>query len=294
MAFWWTSTGRFIARLWTRSTFHGPPLHLCRHSAVEARSGYNDDWRLSTDWVNSLGTKAEYAEVKRDFQKIYWGTNGTRGNVWRERWLVLAAPAGALGRARRAGALHRAHARELRHTLKHFGVGKLFSRTVTMDDVKQLKPRSGRACCGCLTATNRSGALSGRQYGRRAGVRARGRAVPRRASATAAKPIACARGNCAATGRGSFCTAPANWRSTGNEKRHASIGVTNGDGHPAAPESGRPRAGATSPRGFVFSITCWTWWRATAPWTCRSWPRAIWTWTSTTPWKIWASRWARR
>ena len=106
----------------------------------KSRSGYNDDWRLSTDWVNSLGTKAEYADVKRIFEKMYWGTNGTPGNVWRERWLV---PPRLLARwAKRAelALFTGRNRRELEHTLKHFGVGKLFSRTVTMDDVKQLKP----------------------------------------------------------------------------------------------------------------------------------------------------------
>ena len=104
------------------------------------QSGYNDDWRLSTDWVNSLGGKVEYAQVKRVFQKIYWGTNGTRGNVWRERWLV---PPRRLARwAKRAElALFTGRTRrELRHTLEHFGVTKLFPRVVTMDDVDHLKP----------------------------------------------------------------------------------------------------------------------------------------------------------
>ena len=104
------------------------------------QSGYNDDWRLSTDWVNSLGGKVEYAQVKRVFQKIYWGTNGTRGNVWRERWLV---PSRRLARwAERAElALFTGRTRrELRHTLEHFGVTKLFPHVVTMDDVDHLKP----------------------------------------------------------------------------------------------------------------------------------------------------------
>jgi len=104
------------------------------------RSGYNDDWRLSTDWINSLGKKVEYAQVKRRFQRIYWGTNGTRGNVWSERWLV---PPRRLERwAKRAElALFTGRTRrELRHTLEHFGLTKLFPRVVTMDDVENLKP----------------------------------------------------------------------------------------------------------------------------------------------------------
>lgn len=104
------------------------------------RSGYNDDWRLSTDWVNSLGTKVEYADVKRRFEKIYWGANGTRGNVWRERWLVSPRLLERwAGRAELALFTGR-NRQELSHTLKHFGVSKLFHRTVTMDDVEHLKP----------------------------------------------------------------------------------------------------------------------------------------------------------
>jgi HAD superfamily phosphatase len=106
----------------------------------KSRSGYNDDWRLSTDWVNSLGGSVRYEQVKRVFQKIYWGTNGTRGNVWRERWLVsprlLERWAGRAELALFTGRTRR----ELRHTLEHFGVKKLFRRVVTMDDVENLKP----------------------------------------------------------------------------------------------------------------------------------------------------------
>jgi len=106
----------------------------------KSRSGYNDDWRLSTDWINSAGGDVQYEEVKRVFQKIYWGTNGTRGNVWRERWLIsprlLERWAGRAELALFTGRTRR----ELRHTLEHFGVKKLLRRVVTMDDVENLKP----------------------------------------------------------------------------------------------------------------------------------------------------------
>ena len=104
------------------------------------RSGYNDDWRLSTDWVNSLGGNVEYEHVKRVFQKIYWGTNGTRGNVWRERWLVQRRRLARWGGRAELALFTGRTRRELRHTLEHFGVTKLFPRVVTMDDVEHLKP----------------------------------------------------------------------------------------------------------------------------------------------------------
>ena len=54
------------------------------------RSGYNDDWKLSTAWVQSLGGKFGYEEVKRKFVELYWGENGA-GNVAREKWLLPEA-----------------------------------------------------------------------------------------------------------------------------------------------------------------------------------------------------------
>jgi len=55
---------------------------------VKNRSGYNDDWRLSTDWVASLGEPVPYEEVKATISKFYWGTKTRAGNVSKERWLV--------------------------------------------------------------------------------------------------------------------------------------------------------------------------------------------------------------
>jgi HAD superfamily phosphatase len=106
----------------------------------KSRSGYNDDWRLSTDWINSLGKSVEYAQVKRAFQKIYWGTNGTRGNVWRERWLVPPRLLERWSRRAELALFTGRTRRELCHTLEQFGVKKLFPRVVTMDDVEHLKP----------------------------------------------------------------------------------------------------------------------------------------------------------
>ena len=134
-----------------RGSFHRSILDTVRHftgrrvtfadiQQWKRQTGYNDDWRLTTDWCKSLGCEVTYRQVKRQFQKFYWGQNGTRGNVWRERWLV---PPRRLERwAQRAElALFTGRTRrELRHTLDQFGVAHLFPRTVTMDDVERLKP----------------------------------------------------------------------------------------------------------------------------------------------------------
>jgi HAD superfamily hydrolase (TIGR01548 family) len=104
------------------------------------RSGYNDDWRLTTDWISSLGPPVPYEKVKARFQKFYWGTKACPGNVARERWLIThqrlerwslrAELALFTGRTRR----------ELRHTLAGTEANDIFRRTVTMDDIKRGKP----------------------------------------------------------------------------------------------------------------------------------------------------------
>ena len=104
------------------------------------RSGYNDDWRLTTDWIASLGKPIPYAQVKARFQKFYWGTKDQPGNVSREKWLVAHS---RLERwSRRADlALFTGRTRhELRHTLERSPANGLFRRAVTLDDVKKGKP----------------------------------------------------------------------------------------------------------------------------------------------------------
>jgi len=75
-----------------RGSFHRSILDTVRHftgrrftyadiQQWKRKTGYNDDWRLTTDWCNSLGQRVTYPQVKRQFQKVYWGVNGSRGNV---------------------------------------------------------------------------------------------------------------------------------------------------------------------------------------------------------------------
>lgn len=105
----------------------------------KSKSGFNDDWKLSTAWIKELGGNATYEEVKKQFMEFYWG-NGNNGNVMREKWL---APVARLKRwARKAElALFTGRTRqELNHSLKQFHVEKFFTQIVTMDDLTRLKP----------------------------------------------------------------------------------------------------------------------------------------------------------
>ncbi|MGA8870252.1 MAG: HAD family hydrolase [Candidatus Acidiferrales bacterium] len=105
----------------------------------KSQSGFNDDWKLSTAWIHSLGGKAPYEEVKGKFVQLYWGQNG-EGNVLREKWLL---PRPALRRlaARSKLALFTGRVRqETDYTLDRLKVREFFREIVTAEDVQNLKP----------------------------------------------------------------------------------------------------------------------------------------------------------
>lgn len=104
------------------------------------RSGYNDDWRLTTDWVASLGPAVPYEVVKAQFQKFYWGTRTRPGNVARERWLITHKRLERWSRRAELALFTGRTRRELRHTIKGTHAERIFHRSVTMDDVKRGKP----------------------------------------------------------------------------------------------------------------------------------------------------------
>ena len=104
------------------------------------RSGYNDDWRLTTDWIASLGEAVPYEVVKARFQKFYWGTKGNPGNVSREKWLITHARLARWAERAELALFTGRTRRELGHTLEGTHAQRIFRRAVTMDDVKKGKP----------------------------------------------------------------------------------------------------------------------------------------------------------
>jgi HAD superfamily hydrolase (TIGR01548 family) len=103
------------------------------------RSGFNDDWKLSTAWVNALGKKIEYEEVKRKFVEIYWGRDGM-GNARRERWLLPHASLRRLAKLAELAIFTGRVRRELDYTLDRWKVRDYFLDVVTVEDVKRPKP----------------------------------------------------------------------------------------------------------------------------------------------------------
>jgi len=103
------------------------------------RPGYNDDWKLSHAWVNSLGANASFEEVRARFLELYWGKNH-QGNVRFEEWLM---PKPALRRLARRAQLAVFTGRvldELDYTFDRFRVRPYFDPVITVEKVTKGKP----------------------------------------------------------------------------------------------------------------------------------------------------------
>ncbi|MGA8035981.1 MAG: HAD family hydrolase [Candidatus Acidiferrales bacterium] len=101
--------------------------------------GFNDDWKLSTAWVQDLGFDFTYDQVKAKFVELYWGRNG-KGYVNGEKWLL---PVPALRRLRKKAELAIFTGRvgkEMEYTLVRRNVRKLFDAIITVDSVARPKP----------------------------------------------------------------------------------------------------------------------------------------------------------
>lgn len=119
--------------------FTGKRVSSAEVHAWKNRGGFNDDWKLSHAWVQSLGFQNSYEEIKSKFQEIYWG-DGRSGNVKRERWLL---PKTALKRLAKNSELAIFTGRvrpELDYTLDRNQLRGYFKTIVTVENVKLPKP----------------------------------------------------------------------------------------------------------------------------------------------------------
>jgi HAD superfamily phosphatase len=107
--------------------------------AWKNRGGFNDDWKLSHVWIQSLGFPNSYEEIKEKFQQIYWG-DGSSGNVRHERWLLPKPALKRLAKHSELAIFTGRVARELDYTLERNGLRSFFKTVVTVESVKQGKP----------------------------------------------------------------------------------------------------------------------------------------------------------
>ncbi|HTU36202.1 MAG TPA: HAD-IA family hydrolase [Candidatus Acidoferrum sp.] len=119
--------------------FTGKKVNRAQLHDWKNKSGYNDDWKLSTAWIHSLGGEAQYDEVKAKFVDLYWGKDGD-GNVKNEKWVLSRKAMERLAQWSELAVFTGRTKWELEYTLQRCDCRALLSQIVTVEDVKLPKP----------------------------------------------------------------------------------------------------------------------------------------------------------
>ena len=119
--------------------FTGKRVPMSEIQKWKSKSGFNDDWKLTTAWIRELGGRTKYEVVKTLFMKFYWGEVAP-GNVEREEWLVPARLLKKWSQRAELALFTGRTRKELSYTLDRLKMEKYFRQIVTMDDIKNLKP----------------------------------------------------------------------------------------------------------------------------------------------------------
>jgi HAD superfamily phosphatase len=110
------------------------------------KPGYNDDWRMTADWVTSLGRPIDYQEARAAFEKFYWGSDGRVGNVRNEKFLVTRRQIAGWARRFELNLFTGRTRREFAYTFDRWPGVSHFRTVITMDDVKNGKPHPEGLC----------------------------------------------------------------------------------------------------------------------------------------------------
>jgi HAD superfamily hydrolase (TIGR01548 family) len=104
------------------------------------KPGHNDDWRMTADWVTSLGHPTSYEEARAAFEKFYWGTEQKPGNVRNEKFLITPTQVAGLARRFELNLFTGRNRREYAFSFDRWPSAAYFRTVITMDDVKNIKP----------------------------------------------------------------------------------------------------------------------------------------------------------
>ena len=99
--------------------------------------GNNDDWMMVSRWATARGVPTTYEEAREAFQPFYWGSNGERGNVTKEKWLITPKLVEKWSRRRELNLFTGRTRREFEYSFERWPAAKYFRKVVTMDDARK-------------------------------------------------------------------------------------------------------------------------------------------------------------
>jgi HAD superfamily phosphatase len=108
--------------------------------AWKSKPGYNDDWRMTADWVTSLGRPTTYEQARAAFEKFYWGTSRKPGNVRNEKFMITPRQVERWAKRFELHLFTGRTRREFAFTFDRWTPAAHFRTVVTMDDVANGKP----------------------------------------------------------------------------------------------------------------------------------------------------------
>lgn len=106
----------------------------------KSKPGNNDDWRLVSNWVTSLGTPTTYEQARKAFEGLYWGRAGRPGNVLREKIMITPGQIARWAGRYELNLFTGRNRREYEFTFARWPGSVHFRTVITMDDVARMKP----------------------------------------------------------------------------------------------------------------------------------------------------------
>ena len=106
----------------------------------KSKPAHNDDWRMTANWVTSLGRPTTYNEARAAFEKFYWGTDGKAGNVRNEKFMVTPQQIERWAERFELNLFTGRTRREFAFTFDTWPHTFHFRKIITMDDVTHGKP----------------------------------------------------------------------------------------------------------------------------------------------------------
>ena len=103
----------------------------------KSKPGFNDDWSMVSAWVTALGKPISYDEARLAFEKFYWGSDGTLGNVRNEKILVSPRQIEKWAQQYELNLFTGRTRQEFSFTFERWPATKYFRTVITMDDAKK-------------------------------------------------------------------------------------------------------------------------------------------------------------
>jgi len=103
----------------------------------KSKPGYNDDWNMVTAWANALGKQISYDEARNAFERFYWGSHGTPGNIANEKLVITPGQIEKWASCYELNLFTGRTRQEFSYTFQNWPAIRHFRTTITMNDARK-------------------------------------------------------------------------------------------------------------------------------------------------------------